>query len=406
MVKETKYYEVLGVDPSCSENDLKKAYRKLALKYHPDKNPDAGDQFKEISHAYEILSDSNKRQVYDQFGEAGLNGDGGMGGGMPTDIFEHLFGGGHSNFFDRRPQGPRRGKDMLHSLKVSLEDLYKGKVSKLALQKQVLCAKCDGKGGKDGVAPSTCQGCGGRGIKVVIRQMGPMIQQMQQTCPDCNGEGEILKEKDRCKQCNGKKINTERKILEVFIEKGMRSGQKIPFAGEADQAPGIIPGDIIIVLEEKEHARFTRKDDDLFIKVKIDLLTALTGGQFSIKHLDDRILLVNILPGEVIRPGARKCIRHEGMPRYKNPFDKGGLFIEFEVEFPENNWVTDEAKFKLLEQVLPARQPLPAFGNAVIDEVVLADDEPSSGNRSRYAHDDDMDEDERGHGPQVQCAQQ
>ena len=154
--------------------------------------------------------------MYDQFGEEGLNGDGGMGPGMsPEDLFSHLFGGGAGMFGgggQRRPAGPRRGKDMAHALKVSLEDLYKGKVSKLALQKQILCAACDGKGGKEG-AMKTCQGCQGRGIKIIMRQLGPMIQQMQQTCSECNGEGEIINPKDRCKGCSGKKVVNERKVF-------------------------------------------------------------------------------------------------------------------------------------------------------------------------------------------------
>lgn len=132
----------------------------------------------------------------------------------PEDLFSHLFGGG--GFFGggggrSRNSGPRKGKDMAHALKVSLEDLYKGKVSKLALQKQVICAKCDGKGGKEG-AVKTCTTCNGRGVKIIMRQIGPMIQQMQQTCPDCNGEGEMIREKDRCKGCSGKKVIAERKV--------------------------------------------------------------------------------------------------------------------------------------------------------------------------------------------------
>jgi DnaJ-class molecular chaperone len=121
---------------------------------------------------------------------------------------------------------------MTHSLKVSLEDLYKGKVSKLALQKQVLCKSCDGKGGRNGASPKHCNGCNGRGVRIVMRQMGPMIQQMQQTCPDCSGQGEVISDKDRCRGCKGKKVVTERKILEVFIDKGMSNGQRITFTGE------------------------------------------------------------------------------------------------------------------------------------------------------------------------------
>ncbi|KAL2916545.1 Type I HSP40 co-chaperone [Polyrhizophydium stewartii] len=401
---DTKFYDLLEVAPDASESDLKKAYRKLALKYHPDKNPDAGDKFKDISHAYEVLSDSQKRSIYDQYGEEGLSGDGPGGHGMsPEDLFSQLFGGGMFGGGRGRPSGPRKGKDMAHSLKVSLEDLYKGKTSKLALQKQVLCGTCEGRGGKEG-ATKTCTGCNGRGVRIVMRQLGPMIQQMQQTCPECNGEGEIIRDKDRCKDCKGKKVSTERKILEVFIDKGMQDGQKITFTGEGDQAPGIIPGDIIIVVEEKPHPRFKRKGSDLYYEAKIDLLTALAGGQFAIPHLDDRVLLVTILPGEVIKPGETKVVLNEGMPTFKRPYDKGALFVSFEIIFPPTNW-TSPAQLAALEKILPPRQALPPTNGAEVDEVVLSAVDPMHQRRSQSAPMDEDDE-HAGNGPSVQCQQQ
>ncbi|KAJ3121881.1 hypothetical protein HK098_003300 [Nowakowskiella sp. JEL0407] len=401
MVKDTKLYEALGVDPGASDNDIKKAYRKLALKFHPDKNPDAGDKFKEISHAYEVLSDPNRRENYDRFGEEGA-GEGGPGF-SPEDLFSQLFGGG-GGFGRQQQRGPRRGKDMAHQLKVSLEDMYKGKLSKLRLSKQVLCATCDGKGGKEG-AVKPCEPCGGRGVKIIMRQMGPMIQQMQQTCTSCNGEGEIIDPKFRCKDCLGKKISNEMKVLEVHIDKGMTDGQKITFSGEGDQAPGIIPGDIIIVLEEKAHDRFKRKGDDLYVEVQIDLVTALAGGQCTIPHLDGRVLLITVVPGEVIKPKETKCIANEGMPIYRHPFDKGNLYVSFDVIFPTNNW-TDISKLQLLETILPPRKPLPAMEGADIEEVYLTEIDPTKQSRgSRGANHMEEDDDEH-QGPSVQCAQQ
>ncbi|KAI8390923.1 uncharacterized protein BYT42DRAFT_490574 [Radiomyces spectabilis] len=404
MVRETKFYDVLGVSPDASDSELKKAYRKLALKYHPDKNPEAGDKFKEISHAYEILSDGEKRQLYDQFGEEGLNGQGGMGGMDAEDLFSQLFGGGLFGGGGRgRPSGPRRGKDMVHHLKVSLEDLYKGKTSKLALQKHILCPKCDGKGGKEG-AVQTCRSCNGQGVRVIMRQMGPMVQQIQQPCPDCRGEGEIINDKDRCKNCNGKKIIGEKKILEVHIDKGMQDGQKIVFSGEGDQAPNILPGDIIIAIEEKPHPVFQRKGDDLIYEAKIDLLTALAGGQFSIPHLDDRVLLVTVLPGEAIQPDMVKVIPNEGMPAYRH-HNHGNLFVKFKVEFPPPKWADDETIAKL-DTILPPRPALPSFGDRHVDEVVMAEaDSYQSQKAHGHIHEDDDDEEGRG-GPGVQCAQQ
>ncbi|KAJ3401343.1 Type I HSP40 co-chaperone, partial [Chytriomyces hyalinus] len=234
----------------------------------------------------------------------------------------------------------------------------------------------------------------------------PMIQQMQQTCPDCNGEGEQINPKDRCTACNGKKVTNERKILEVFIDKGMKDGQKVTFTGEGDQAPGIIPGDIIIVVEEKPHDRFKRKGKDLFVDVKIDLLTALAGGSFAINHLDDRVLMVSILPGEVIKPDEIKCINGEGMPEYKRPYDKGNLYIKFEIEFPKPNWVSED-KLKLLENILPPRPALPSTKGKEVEEVVLSAVDPMQQSRSNGEDDDEDEEHGHGHGgPGVQCAQQ
>ena len=217
------------------------------------------------------------------------------------DLFSQLFGGGGPfGGGGQARSGPRKTKDLVHRVTVSLEDLYKGKVSKLALTRNVICGKCNGKGGKEG-AVKECDKCNGRGIRIIMRQMGPMIQQIQQACDECHGTGEIINQKDKCKQCNGKKVVSEKKMLEVHIDKGMKGGQTITFRGESDQAPGVLPGDVIIVVEERPHERFTRQENDLITEVELDLLTALGGGQFAIKHLDDRALVVNIHPGEVIK---------------------------------------------------------------------------------------------------------
>ncbi|KAI8847734.1 hypothetical protein BC829DRAFT_490540 [Chytridium lagenaria] len=369
MPKETKLYDLLEVAPDASESDLKKSYRKLALKYHPDKNQDGGEKFKEISHAYEILSDPQKRETYDRYGEEGLSGEGGPGMSPVTSsrISLVVVSVAECSKVEVVPRDPG------------------GKVTKLALQKNVLCAKCDGRGGKEG-ATRSCGNCQGRGVKVILRQMGPMIQQVQQTCPDCNGEGEIINAKDRCKACNGKKTTSERKILEVFVDKGMSHGQKITFSGEGDQAPGMVPGDIIIVIEEKEHPRFNRKGDDLHME-----------------HLDDRVLLVSIIPGEVIKPGDIKCIAHEGMPAYKRPYDKGNLYIKFDIEFPPPNFARPET-LRMLETILPPRANNPQV-TADMEEVVLTTPDPMQQSRASY-NQDGPDDDDEGGAPNVKCAQQ
>lgn len=266
-------------------------------------NPAAEEKFKEISHAYEILSDSQKRQIYDQYGEAGFEAGGG-GGMAAEDLFAQFFGGsGFGGMFGGGgPQrGPPKARTIHHTHKVSLEDIYRGKISKLALQRSIICPKCEGRGGKEG-AVRKCAGCDGHGTKTMMRQMGPMIQRFQTVCPDCNGEGEMVKDKDRCKQCYGKKTIVDRKVLHVHVDRGVKSGTKVEFRGEGDQGPGILAGDVNFEIEQKPHPRFTRRDDDLLYQAEIELVTALAGGTIYIEHLDDRWLSVDILPGEAIAP--------------------------------------------------------------------------------------------------------
>jgi DnaJ family protein A protein 2 len=425
MVKDTKFYDILGVSPDATEAQLKSAYKKGALKWHPDKNahnPDAADKFKDLSHAYEVLQDSQKRQIYDQYGEEGLE-QGGMGGGggmAAEDLFAQFFGGGggggpFGNMFGggMREQGPKKARTISHTHKVSLEDIYRGKVSKLALQKSVICSKCHGVGGKEG-AVKKCAGCDGRGMKHMMRQMGPMIQRFQTVCPDCQGEGEIIRDKDRCKQCNGKKTIIERKVLHVHVDRGVQSGHKIEFRGEGDQLPGVEPGDVIFEIEQKPHARFQRKGDDLFFHAEIDLLTALAGGQIHIEHLDERWLTVDIIPGECISPGEVKVIRGQGMPSYRH-HDHGNLYIQFDVKFPERLGGEDGAPMtpehiRALESVLPPRKAPDALppANAMTEDFTLEAVDPTREQaRARGMASPDEDDDDMHPGAErVQCASQ
>ncbi|CAH1126906.1 unnamed protein product [Ceutorhynchus assimilis] len=399
MVKETKFYDLLGVKPGCSADDLKKAYRKLALKYHPDKNPNEGEKFKQISQAYEVLSDPEKKAIYDQGGEQALK-EGGVGGGFssPMDLFDMFFGGGFGGGRGKRRE--RKGKDVVHQLTVTLEELYKGTVRKLALQKNVICDKCEGRGGKKG-AVEQCPTCRGFGMQVQVQQLAPgMLQQIQTVCVECRGQGERINPRDRCKQCQGKKVVRDRKILEVHVDKGMVDGQKIIFNGEGDQEPELEAGDIIIVLDEKEHPVYKRNGSDLILRLEIQLVEALCGFQKIIKTLDDRDLLITQLPGEVIKHGDVKCIQLEGMPRYKNPFEKGRLIVQFWVQFPKT---IDPELIPQLENCLPPREEIMIPDTA--EECMLEDFDPETEARKRI-HKNAYDEDEEMHGPgqRVQCA--
>jgi len=408
MVKETKYYDTLGVGPSATADELKKAYRKLAMKYHPDKNPNEGERFKAISQAYEVLADEKKRKIYDEGGEEAIK-EGGSGGGghNPMDIFDMFFGTGRRG----RQEGPKKGKDMVHQLSVTLNELYNGTTRRLALNKNVICSKCEGYGGKQG-SETSCESCEGRGMKVRIQQIAPgMVQQIQSVCRECEGQGKWIKPQNRCKTCNGKKTVREREILEVHIDKGMEDGQQIRFAGQGDAEPGIEAGDIIIVLDEEKHDKFTRNGMDLQMKMELNLVEALCGCQKAIETLDKRFLVITLVPGEVIKEGEYKSIIGEGMPHAKNQFDKGRLIIQFSVTFPSDNWIAPD-KIEQLEKLLPPR--IEAMIPDDHDLCTLQRCDPNAqegssgrGGRRRQAYEQDDDDEEDGMGGQrVQCASQ
>ncbi|CAM8886968.1 hypothetical protein QQ045_025151 [Rhodiola kirilowii] len=409
----SKYYEVLGVSKTASPDDLKKAYRKAAIKNHPDKGGDP-EKFKEISHAYEVLSDPEKREIYDQYGEDALKegmGGGGGGGHDPFDIFQSFFGGSpFGGAGSSRGRRQRRGEDVVHPLKVSLDDLYNGTSKKLSLSRNVLCTKCKGKGSKSG-ASMKCAGCQGSGMKVSIRHLGPsMIQQMQHPCNECKGTGESINDKDRCTTCKGEKVVQQKKVLEVHVEKGMQNGQKITFPGEADEAPDTVTGDIVFVLQQKEHPKFKRKGDDLFVEHTLSLTEALCGFQFALVHLDSRQLLIKSQPGEVIKPEQFKAINDEGMPIYQRPFMKGKLYIHFNVEFPDSS--TPE-QCKALEAVLPSRpsaqltaMEIDEFEETTLHDVNMEEEMRRKQAQAQQEAYDEDDDDMPGGAQRVQCAQQ
>jgi DnaJ family protein A protein 2 len=275
-VDTSKLYKVLGVEKNASGSDIKKAYRKLAVKHHPDKGGDP-DTFKEISKAYDILGDEEKRTQYDQFGEEGV-GQGGPSGDA-GDIFDMMFNG--SSGGRRRNTGQKKGKEEVHPLDVSLEDLYNGKVRKLSVTRQVI---------DKSVEVKHCQECDGTGVVIQMVRMGPMIQQTQAACSSCSGKGVTCKKK-RVKE-----------VLEVPIQKGAPSGHKITFQEKSDEHPGVTPGDVVFVLNEQPHAVFKRRGADLYIERKISLVEALCGFEMEVEHLDGRTLIIKSAPGEVIAP--------------------------------------------------------------------------------------------------------
>lgn len=353
------------------------------------------------------MSDRKKRSLYDRVGLKGMQ-EGAHDGFPGEDMFSHIFGGGlFGSMFSGGGRRRQRSEDTVHPLKVTLEDLYNGKTSKLQLSKNVICATCAGKGSKSGHTEK-CHTCNGCGLKVTYRQIAPgMTQQMQTRCPQCQGEGEIIKEKDRCVTCRGKKVCNETKIIEVHIDKGMRDNQKIFFRGEGDQQPDVEPGDVVIILQQKPHERFHRNGDDLDVKHTISLTEALCGFSFVLHHLDGRDILIKQPAGEVVKPGDLKAVMGEGMPHYKNPFEKGNLYVTFDIKFPESHFTT-ETNLKALETLLPPRAPFVMPEGEHVEEVNLEDFDPNdrgshSGARGEaYASDDE----DQMHGSGIQCAHQ
>lgn len=410
------YYEILGVDRNVDENTLKKAYRKLAMKLHPDKNPDnpeAVEKFQAVSHAYDVLSDPEKRQIYDRYGEEGLQGGGGFHDAQSVfdSVFGGMFGGMGGGFGGFGGMGggrrrPQKGDDIEFKLHIPLEHFYTGAVKKLRVRKKVICSTCSGTGSKSGKTPVRCSGCQGRGVKVQYRQVGPgMVQQMQAACHECNGAGEVVDSSDRCGACKGSKIVNESKILEVAVDKGMKEGQVITFQEEGDQEPGVRPGNIEVELREKpdKNCPFQRRGLDLVYERKITLVEALCGYEFTITHLDGRVLLVRNEPGAVLRPGDVQVILGEGMPRYKQPFEKGNLLLKLEIEFPD----TMSAELgQQLSSVLPKPQPigdLPADVEEVTTEAFDEEKHMAKDHTHRSAYDD---EEERGGGGGASCVHQ
>ncbi|PAV65500.1 hypothetical protein WR25_04132 [Diploscapter pachys] len=416
---DTKLYDLLNVRPDASDDDIKKSYRSLAKQYHPDKNPDHGDKFKEISFAYEILSNPEKKSLYDRAGLDAIK-EGGAGGGRMSDLFSHLFGGGADSddemggfpgFFmggGGRRRMRRKFPETVYPLNISLEEAYKGKTSKLKLSKKVLCTSCKGSGGKPGQVYK-CSTCKGRGIRLITQQIGPgMLQQMQTRCDACKGDGCRVPEDEQCKLCKGERCEQVQKIIEVNVHPGARHGEKIKFANEGDQTdPEIEPGDLIIVIQVKDHDVFERKGDDLFIKRELTLNEALCGFEFHITHLDGRTLILKGKPGDIIKPSSVRGILGEGMPKQQSAELKGNLFVMLSVKFPDDHFLDSEAKYKQLEACFPAVKKTPQPPAGQFEEVSLFDyDEKKYQRRGNQAYEsDDEDEEVGGHGPGVQCAQ-
>lgn len=370
-MSDTALYELLGVTQNASDAEIKKNYRKLAKEYHPDKNPEAGDKFKEISFAYEVLSDAEKRKTYDRYGLKGLQEGADSGA---DDIFMHLF----DSFHGTRGNRERRIREIVIKLPVTLEDLYNGnKTYPVEYTRTRFCVKCDGVGGASGKV-KICQRCDGQGMHTVIEPIrANILGQVNRPCVLCNGRGIIVaSEEDICTECKGARLVEQKKTVEVHIEKGMQDMQKVMFRSEGNQNSTGDCGDVIVVLILQPHEVFERVRNDLFMKnIEITLTQALCGLEYTFKHLDGRDLVVRNKPETVLKSENLKCITGEGMPVHKNPFEKGNLIIQFVVKFPDNNFASEE-QMKVLETLLPPKTPFTMPTGENVEEVDLVELEP------------------------------
>eukprot|EP00928_Gymnodinium_smaydae_P089734 TRINITY_DN73645_c0_g1_i1.p1 TRINITY_DN73645_c0_g1~~TRINITY_DN73645_c0_g1_i1.p1 ORF type:complete len:455 (-),score=49.25 TRINITY_DN73645_c0_g1_i1:30-1367(-) len=354
MVVESRLYDLSEVSPNASAEEIKKQYKKQALKHHPDRGGST-QKFQELTAAYEVLSDDKKRELYDRYGEEGLRqtqqGGDGSTTERPQDVFGSLFrdlfgedgifsgesgSGGMRYQFGRSQNRPRKPEDTVLTFQVTYEDLFKGVTKRFAIERTITCKVCDGRGASCYNAEQTCTDCNGRGMRVITRRRGPMIQQMQTVCPTCNGSGSCIPSELLCKQCRGDQIQRERYAFDVQVPPGCRDGQRFVFTGQGDSAPGAKAGNIVCILQTLEHPRFTRSGNHLVSIISVTLNEALSGCAVNFEHLDHRQLLLRTRLGDVIRPNSLWRVQREGMPIPGQPSARGDLFLRFDVVFPES----------------------------------------------------------------------
>lgn len=352
------YYEILGVPKGAGKEDLKKAYRKLAVQYHPDKNagdPKAEEKFKEVNEAYAVLSDDQKRATYDRFGHEGLQGGpgGGGGGGFQgsydfSDIFEDVFGNDSvfGSFFGmggNRQGRSRRGSDLRYKMELSLEEAFTGKKHQLDVNKQERCDTCHGSGAKPGTSLKTCETCGGHGQ---VRQSRGMFS-ISTTCPRCNGQGRMIEAP--CGDCSGHGTVTRRKKINITIPPGIDEGQSIKISGEGEAAAGGGPaGDLYIAITLRPHEHYARAEEHLYAEAQVNIAQAVLGSQIEIPTIDHKKLKLKVAAGTA--HGSVLRIKGEGMPVLNAGGRRGDLHVKVLVQIPERLGSKEKKLFEELAQ--------------------------------------------------------
>ena len=353
MAEKRDYYEVLGVPKNANADEIKKAYRKAAIKYHPDKNPgdkEAEDKFKEAAEAYDVLSNEEKRARYDQFGHAGMSGaggaggfGGGFGGGFSMDdifsqfgdIFGGHFGGGFGS--SRGGRAVNRGSDIRVRIKLTLAEIAEGAVKKIKVNKDVVCEKCGGSGAKDASSHTTCSQCNGSGYVITVQNTFFGRMQSQSPCPNCHGEGKIITAK--CSKCGGEGCVRDSEVIEIKVPAGVGEGMALTVSGKGNAARrGGINGDLIVVIEEERDPELVRDGNNLIHNLNITVVTAILGGEVEVPTIEGKAK-IKIAPGT--HSGKVLRLRGKGLPDV-NGYGKGDILVVVDITIPTS--LTSEEK--------------------------------------------------------------
>lgn len=381
MAGKRDYYEVLGVDKGASDADIKKAYRKLAKKYHPDANPDnkeAEAKFKEAGEAYEVLSDSQKRAAYDRYGHSafenggagagGAGGFGGFSGGVDMgDIFESFFGGGgFSDIFgggSRKKNGPKRGADVQTNMQITFEEAMFGTEKEINLNITETCDNCKGTGAKPGTVAENCKKCGGSGQESVVQQTMFGAMRSVRTCSACHGEGKIIKEP--CPSCHGRGKVKKNKSINITIPKGIDNGQSIRKSGfgEAGEKGGP-NGDLFINIYVKPHKDFIRKENNIYLEVPITFVQAALGDNITIPTIDGNETYV-LKAGT--QPEDKAVLKGKGAYNVRNSKNRGDQIVTFKVKIPTKLTERQKELLKEFSGEIPAEKKNKTFGEKVKD---------------------------------------
>ncbi len=362
MAEETDYYKILGVERTATADEIKRAYKKVAIKYHPDRNPgdkEAEEKFKQAAQAYDVLRDPDKRARYDQFGAAGVDGAaGGFGGfgagGMDlNDIFRNfgdIFGGafgGFGGFGGGRGQRQYRGSDMRMKVRLTLEEISTGVTKKFKVRKDITCTECHGTGCASGHSPETCPTCHGQGYVIQSRRSFLGMMQTQEVCPNCHGEGTIIKH--TCSHCHGEGVTSGEEIVEIKIPAGVAEGMVVNVPGKGNAAKhGGVPGDIQVLIEEEPHKDFIRDDTDLIYNLLLTVSQAALGDTIDIPTLTGKAR-IKIEPGT--QPGTALRLRGKGLPAVQGyGVGTGDIVVNISVYIPEHLTKEERKAFEALRE--------------------------------------------------------